>query len=137
VNNITSTPLLDFAANAPLRKYPKGQILFYGGDTPTNVYLLKQGAIKVYDIDDKGNEKILHIIGRGGLFPAVFFFSKTDTSNTFYSTLTDCEVYVVPAASLDQELQKNIKLTLYCMRWFAEETREMLIRMSSLQKSDA
>jgi CRP-like cAMP-binding protein len=100
VNNITSTPLLDFAANAPLRKYPKGQILFYGGDTPTNVYLLKQGAIKVYDIDDKGNEKILHIIGRGGLFPAVFFFSKTDTSNTFYSTLTDCEVYVVPAASL-------------------------------------
>jgi len=130
-------PLLQLAQSAPLRKYPKGQILFYEGDSPTNVYVLKSGAIKIYDIDDKGNERIVHVISPPSLFPAVLFFSQAEASNTFYSTLSECEVYVVSADLVRRKLEEDNSFTRYCLKWFAEDTREIMIRMASLEKSDA
>jgi CRP/FNR family cyclic AMP-dependent transcriptional regulator len=137
VKNVTNTPLEPLTAHAPIRKYPKGQILFYEGDTPGNVYILKKGAIKIYDIDDKGNEKIVHIISPPAIFPAIFFFSKAEASNTFYSTLSDCEVYVVSAREFDERLRQNNDLALYCLKWMAEESHELTVRLASLEKSDA
>lgn len=137
MKDLANDPLLQLAQSAPLRKYPKGQILFYEGDSPTNVYVLKSGAIKIYDIDDKGNERIVHIISPPSLFPAVLFFSQSEASNTFYSTLSECEVYVVSAQAVRDKLESDNAFALYCLRWFAEDTREVMIRMASLEKSDA
>jgi CRP/FNR family cyclic AMP-dependent transcriptional regulator len=137
VKDLTNDPLLQLAQSAPLRKYPKGQILFYEGDSPSNVYILKSGAIKIYDIDDKGNERIVHVISPPSLFPAVLFFSQSEASNTFYSTLSECEVYVISAAMVREKLEQDNSFALYCLRWFAEDTREVMIRMASLEKSDA
>ncbi len=134
---MSNDPLIQLAQSAPLRKYPKGQILFYEGDSPTNVYVLKSGAIKIYDIDDKGNERIVHIISPPSLFPAVLFFSQSEASNTFYSTLSECEVYVVSSDLVRRKLEDDNSFTRYCLKWFAEDTREIMIRMASLEKSDA
>ncbi|NPA55457.1 MAG: Crp/Fnr family transcriptional regulator [Epsilonproteobacteria bacterium] len=38
----------------------KSQIVFYQGDTPTYLYLLVKGVAKIYKIDTKGQEVVLH-----------------------------------------------------------------------------
>ena len=67
MNKYSSTPIGPLLGNAQQRSYPKGQIILYQGDTPPYMFLLKQGEIKVYDIDEQGNEKILYIIESRGV----------------------------------------------------------------------
>ena len=43
-----------------LKEYKKGNIIFYEGDQPKKLKLLLDGIVKVYKVDSKGNEVILH-----------------------------------------------------------------------------
>ena len=121
--------------SAKTRRYPKGQIVLYEGESPADMFILKKGAIKLYDIDDDGNEKILHILQPPALFPAVFFFDDTGQTNTFYTTVMESELYVISRQGFERQLEQDAALANYCMRWFAREVMEILRRMSSLEKT--
>jgi CRP-like cAMP-binding protein len=135
VNNLTGTPLDPLLANAKVRHYPKGQIILYEGENPTDAFVVKSGAVKIYDIDEDGNEKILHIIKPLGIFPVIFMFGTAGQTSTFYTTVADSDLYVLSRADFEDRLKNDPPLVLYCMRWFANEVQEMMRRMSSLEKT--
>ena len=135
MKEFTGTPLDSLLVNAKVRHYPKGQIILYEGENPTDAFVVKDGAVKIYDIDEDGNEKILHIIRANGLFPIIFLFGTAGQTNTFYTTITDSELYVFSRAEFDERMARDPELVLYCLRWFADEVQEMLRRMSSLEKT--
>lgn len=89
----------------------------------------------MYDIDDDGNEKILHLIKSPAIFPAVFFFGASGQTNTFFTTVSDTELYVLSRDFLERTIEKDAQLAAFCMRWFALEVTEIMRRMSSLEKS--
>lgn len=122
--------------HAKLRSYPKGQIILYEGDTPSDLYIIKSGVVKIYDIDDQGNEKILHIIKSPAVFPIVFFLGGNDQSRSFYTTITDAEIYVIPISIVEDEMKANSELAIYLMHWFSREIHEVLVRLSSLEKTN-
>lgn len=123
-------------SHAKLRHYPKGQIILYEGDVPTDLYIIKNGVVKIYDIDDQGNEKILHIIKSPAMFPMVFFLGGNNQSRSFYTTVTDAEIYVVPISIVEEQMKADGELSLYMMHWFSREIHEVLVRLSSLEKTN-
>ena len=135
MNNLTDTPLDPLLAQAKLRQYPRGQIILYEGENPTDAFVVKSGAVKIYDINDDGNEKILHIIKPMGIFPVIFMFGTTGQTSTFYTTVADSELYVLSRDTFEARLTSDPSLVLYCLRWFAGEVQEMMRRMSSLEKT--
>jgi len=100
-----------------------------------DAFVIKSGAVKIYDIDEDGNEKILHIFKAPGIFPVIFLFGSARQTNTFYTTVSDSELYVLSRAEFEQQLKSDPELSNYCMRWFADEVYEILQRMSSLEKT--
>jgi CRP/FNR family transcriptional regulator len=135
VDNFTNTPLKQLIDKAKLRHYPKGQIILYEGDIPSDFYILKDGIVKVYDIDDQGNEKILHLIKTPSLFPMVYFMGGNDQNRSFYTTVTDSEIYVLPQSVVDEHMQADSSLAIHIMQSFAQEVHEVLVRLSSLEKT--
>lgn len=131
----TGNPIEQLIQHAKLRHYPKGQIILYEGDVPSDFYILKEGIIKVYDIDDQGNEKILHLIKPPSMFPMVFFMGGNDQNRSFYTTVTDSEVYVLPQSIVNERLRQDSELAVYLMQHFATEVHEVLVRLSSLEKT--
>lgn len=129
------TALRKVLKTARLKSVPKSQIVLYKGDELHDVYLVKSGAIKIYDIDDQGNEKILHIIKSPSLLPFVFFSGDDSLTNWFYGALTDCELYTIPHAQLKQAMEKDSDLTFLLMNNFAMDMHELLVRLSSLGKT--
>lgn len=121
---------------ARVKQVPRGQILIYVGDIPHDVYILKKGFVKLYDIDDQGNEKVLHIIKPGLLFPLVFYSDDERGAQWFYSALTDCELYVLSADGMHDEMRSDNELTYYMLNQFSREIHEILVRLSSLGKSN-
>lgn len=135
MKEFTGTALDGLLQQAKVRHYPKGQIILYEGENPTDAFVVKNGAVKIYDIDEDGNEKILHVLKAPGIFPVIFMFGTTGQTSTFYTTVTDSDLYVLSRAEFEDQLTKDPALVLYCLRWFANEVQEMMQRMSSLEKT--
>lgn len=126
------SPLLEMAHT---RQVQKGQIIIYEGDRPDEVYVLSKGAVKLHDIDDQGNEKILHILRDWAIMPFAFFSGNEDPTHWFYTALTDCEVYVLRRDELHEYILARGEVSMVLMNWFSQEVHELLVRLSSLGKT--
>lgn len=133
-----TAPLLTLATKGVRSKHiPRGQIIFYQGDAVQDAFILKRGAIKVYDIDEQGNEKILHILKPYAVLPFAFFSGRDQTTRWFYNALTDCDICVMPAEKLTDQMLKNSRLMLELVNWFSLEVHELFVRLNSLGKTNA
>jgi len=118
------------------RRVPSGQIILYEGDTPQEVFILKSGIVKLYDIDDQGSEKILHLVKPPAVIPFAFFSGMHDPLHWFYTTLTDCELYVVPATELKDMTHADSNLAEILTNHFSDDVHELLVRLNSLSKTN-
>lgn len=131
-------PLLaQIVSDVRIKHISKRQMIFYAGDQSSDVYIVKSGIVKVFDIDDDGNEKILHLVNKPGVIPFAFFSGLTVPTRWYYSAVTDCELYVLPRLKLLGEIRANGSLGIYLMNWLSTENHEILARLSSLGKSSA
>src|SRR5580700_5022724 len=92
------------------KHYPKGQIILFQGDEPVTAFLLRTGIIKVYDIDDQGNEKILHLLKPSAVLPFALYSGISNPIQWFYSALTDCDVCEIPADDLKKQMHASNEL---------------------------
>lgn len=122
---------------ARLKRYPKGQIIYYQGDELQEIFIIKSGVVKIYDIDHNGNEKVLHITQANNVIPYAFFSGRTAVPYWFYSALTDCELYVMSYDELISAMEADSKLAVQLMNTFSLGVHEVLVRLSSLGKTKA
>lgn len=116
---------------------PRDQIIFYEDDLPQDVYVLKSGIVKLYDIDEQGNEKILHIVKPASTLPFSYFSGMQDPLRWFYATVTDCEFLMMSYDEFHKAMQSNNEVATMLIREFSNDVHELMVRLSSLGKSSA
>ena len=57
-----------------LRKFKKGEILFFEGDSAHGFFSLVQGRVRIYKSSPDGREQTIHIINPGQIFAEVAIF---------------------------------------------------------------
>lgn len=130
-------PMQTLAGQTRLKQYPRGQIIYYQGDELAQVFIIKSGVVKIYDIDKHGNEKILHIARSPAVIPYAFFSGGTTPPKWFYSALTDCQLHVMDFETLQSAMTKDPVLAESLVTQFSVNVHELLVRLSSLGKSQA
>ena len=71
-------PLLEqIAGLASVKKFQRGESIFFEGDKATGFYMVGQGRVKIYKMSLDGKEQILHIFGPGEPFGEVPVFHGT------------------------------------------------------------
>lgn len=134
---LQNTPLASIVKNAQTRTFPKGQIILYQGDSPDQMYILKSGEVKMYDIDEQGNEKIMHILQPPGIFPFASYQGKQSEILWFYGALTDAEAYIVPFRELRPRMENESAIGVYLLEQVVEEMHEIFVRLNSMSKTTA
>ena len=137
MNIFTSTKVIQDFPHATIRTYEAGQIILYEGDQPNHVMFVKSGAIKFFDTDAEGNEKILHIGGEGSIAPLFYSFEDKKAVDAFYGALSKTEVLLVPLEDFRNKLKSSADYTYRVLRWYAEEMDHIVLRLKSLEKSSA
>lgn len=135
MDHFSSAPLLALICRGKLRHYPKGQLILYDGDKPADLFIVRRGIVKVYDIDKQGNEKVLDILKTPAMFPMLLLTGIVDEVPSFYAALTDAEIYLVPDGFVKEQMLKNNKLVMLMMKLLGHHTHEAFVRLSSLEKS--
>jgi CRP-like cAMP-binding protein len=137
VKNITLQSIKDLFPSATERSYDKGQIICYQGDQPQFIFFVVSGHVRYYDIDEEGNEKILHLIGPNNIFPMLYAFSVTKDVGAFYSALDKTDIIAVPLEAFRSAAETNLVFANSLIHWFLTEINQQAERISSLEKTDA
>ncbi|MCI5197292.1 MAG: Crp/Fnr family transcriptional regulator [Candidatus Electrothrix sp. AW5] len=66
--------LEQIAELASVKKFQRGESIFFEGDEATGFYMVGQGRVKIYKMSLDGKEQILHIFGPGEPFGEVPVF---------------------------------------------------------------
>lgn len=84
-----------------IRRFKKGEIVLTQDLPGRYVYLISEGCVKSYDIDTRGNERILALISKDSLLPATWIFRETLPRPHYFSqAITDVECYLIPVDKL-------------------------------------
>lgn len=129
--------LISVFDDAHVRKYPKGQILLYQGEKTSDVFSIRKGYVKVYDVTAQGSEKLMMILGPDDIFPLVWAFRGTESLHYFYETFDDAEVCVIPKAELLKSVKQSHSFTLHLLEYFVDRTKELMSRIECIESTSA
>jgi CRP-like cAMP-binding protein len=90
---------------------PRGAVLFEAGEQAEGLYLVIEGLVKVYASADKGQEKVLDVVGPGGCVADALMFDGDDPGLRA-CVLSDSQIVVLPKDWLMGEMVSNGKLAL-------------------------
>ncbi len=89
----------------------------------------------MYDIDDQGNEKIVHILRPPSIFPFSSYLGKSREVMWFYAALSDIETYVISHDEILPRMQEDPVLTYYMLEHAVLDMHELFVRLSSMSKT--
>jgi len=99
-------------------------------------YVLVSGHVKVYTINNAGEEQIVTFHSASDIFPSPWLFGKTATTQYYYETFSDCEVLTLPRDIMLQELHKPERGPAL-INYLATNYIGMMLRVTALEQSRA
>ena len=125
-SGLTDVDLTALAANFSPREYQKGDVLFWQGDTSTDLYLLRQGKVRIYKISPSGRETSINIFSTGNILGEFAAIDGQPRSATALA-ITNCLLWRMESDAFVRSLRAMPDLALALnrvligkLRWTAE-----------------
>lgn len=112
------------------RKYKKGQIIFFDGDTADRLYIVNTGKIKVFKYTREGKEQILYILSEGE-FIGDLNLLKRGKFEFNAEALEDTAICTLSKEDFDDIITKHPQITLRIL----EDVHDRLVSLENLVQS--
>ncbi len=115
-----------------LRHYPRGDFIFSAGDPSDNVYFLREGQIKVFQVTVEGRQVILWFCFEGEVFGLAEVVHGGGGRVLNAQACDDCAVLCVPRKAFNEYTESHGHVALIIMRVLACRTRvlgDMLVNL--------
>jgi CRP-like cAMP-binding protein len=114
----------------------KGEILLMRGDSVKNIYYLRNGRVKQYDVTSKGDEIILNTFKPPAFFPMSRAINNLDSTYIFEAE-TDITVILAPAYDVIEFIKANPDVMFDLLSRVYRGVDGVMGRMSRLMSSGA
>lgn len=119
------------------RLFKEGSTIIYQGEIPRNAYVITKGAVKVYTLQNNGDELIAAFLGPGDFLPLSWIFGATTSSPFYYETMEFCEAKSILKSSMNEALENSPELRIHVMKKMALDHVSLLMRITALEQSRA
>ncbi len=120
-----------------VKHLPKGQVVIYEGDPTTNIYFIQKGFVKVYNIFNSGDERIIFIYGPGDVFPLTSYLSGSGVVRYFYECMSEVELYVLGSEELRVKIKNNFEAGEALVDYSNIIQNQFMERIDNLSINDA
>jgi CRP-like cAMP-binding protein len=111
--------LTDICKQYPIQIREAGEPVLYQGEIPRHAYIIIEGIVKVYDIGNAGDEKIINFLAVGDAVPPAWVFKKAPVSLYYYDAFTKCKFYRLPRDILLDSIHEIPAITRYMFQHYA------------------
>jgi len=126
----------EFFSKYPLRSYPKGQIIIFGGEDPDYIYHLVKGKVRQYDISYRGDEVVVNIFKPPAFFPMSYGINRTP-NKYFFKTEEPTEIRIANVDETVEFLKSNADVTFDLLSRLYRGTDALLGRIVHLMSGSA
>ena len=113
--------------------YPKGSITASVSTVVNKLYCILEGSVKITILDKKGNERILYIVGKGGLFGEGPIFTKALTNtNTFAVALEKCKICEFTYVQVTELIKKWPELSIEIIKSMTYKMEILINQLESV-----
>jgi CRP-like cAMP-binding protein len=119
-----------------IREYQKGDVICSQGEESTLVYLLVSGYVKIYDIDEEGNERSISVFKQGSIFPITWLLSDMPKQYLYYyEALARTTCYVAEASAIYEFVRKRPTILISLVDHLVRSYINLAGRIQNLEKS--
>ncbi|MFC0015921.1 MULTISPECIES: Crp/Fnr family transcriptional regulator [Allobacillus] len=130
-SGLTDDELGEVAEISNHRIFPKGTNIFIEGEERKAVYFILSGLVKVYKVNEKGQEQIISFLHSDEMFPHVGFFDETPYPATAV-TINKVELLSIPIEEFEILMLRKPEISIKVMRVMGKKLLEMQNRIQSI-----
>jgi CRP/FNR family transcriptional regulator len=123
--------LASLAKSAVWKVFPVDAVVFWEGDTETNLYYLQYGSLKALKTSPDGREQVLRFIGAGEIFNEVGVLAKRPNPATAIA-LEESGIWLIPRQALEAIVLAYPQTALQIIENMADKIIELVTLASDL-----
>ncbi|USN97280.1 MAG: Crp/Fnr family transcriptional regulator [Candidatus Nomurabacteria bacterium] len=127
----------DFLKKCSAHKYKKGEIIFLKNENTKKICIIKSGIVKVYDIDNEGEEQQVALDTITEVFPIGVGLGIHKNTLYFYEAFTDVEVYILERKDFLEYIADNPRIGYEMYEGLAKRFVSMQTRVYALEQKKA
>ena len=120
---LTKDELMDVSDETTMSNLPKGTIIQTPYGSPSGLYFIKEGKLRLYTLDEDGKQFTSGIIGKGATFGNADVFSL-GTKDFYIETLSDTLICTFPSKSFETFLMNHPSLVMNLMKSLSQKIEE-------------
>jgi CRP/FNR family cyclic AMP-dependent transcriptional regulator len=122
-NDLNEDTLRKLSNITRINRYEKGRVLFRDKDTVENIYILLKGKVSLYKFNEKGQKKVIFILGEEDFINEVIVQSTTASINC--ETIEDSQIMYCNITELLQLMEQDFNLTKIILSSLSLKVRRM------------
>lgn len=130
--DISPEEIARVAANIILKRIESCSTIFIEGEESAGLWIVRSGHVKIYKLNQDGNEHILHIIGPGSTFNDIAAMDGDVNPANAAALNTETEVWLLPTEALAETLLREPKLAVNLVRHLARRVRTLVGQIEDL-----
>lgn len=137
MNQTENTTLANFFMNGHSVHFSKGEIILAGDDQDPDIHYLSKGFVKIYSINDQGEEYVHIIYKAGDIFPFIWAL-KDIRRRVFYEALSSSVLWKIPKTDFLNYLKANTSPVSFSLtKQLAEQFNIYADRLDNLEYRSA
>jgi CRP/FNR family transcriptional regulator len=130
-DDLPEAMLNEISARMNLRKYRRGDVLFWEGDLCDGLYIIKQGSAKIFRVSPQGRQYIVRILQEKDTFSEVPAFDGAPNPVNV-EALEDCSVWVIDDKMLRELVSSHPQFAQKVLVNFGRMLRGMVHKVSEM-----
>ena len=114
-----------------IRSFERDDFLFHAGDPASGFYLVREGEIRVYKMDEQGKEIEIVRLGPGDYFGEAIVFTSPDFP-AYAQAVVDSEVVYFPKSAIMEEIDRNPAVGRFFIQLLAKKCLILNRRIETL-----
>ena len=121
--------------NAVKKCYEKGCCIFSSGDPGDTVFLIQEGAVKIYDLAESGKESIFWFRYQGEFFGLAEAVGGEERM-CFAEAVEPTSIFVIKREVFEELIQRNPKVALIVIKILAARLRRLGEALKAMHSQD-
>lgn len=119
------------AASALWKVFPPNAVVFWEGDTESNLYYLQYGSLKALRTAPDGREQVLRFLNAGEIFNEIGVLAKRPNPVTAVA-LEESGIWLIPRHALEEVVMKYPQTALQIIGYMADKIIDLVALASDL-----
>ena len=136
-NDLTHTTLNNLLDKVTIKKYKKNDFIYLAEDNSVNIFLLKEGKVKIGKYSEDGKEMVLRVNHEGDIFGELSLIPNEHRGNFAQVSHGNAEVWAISIDDLIDVMQSDFEFSLRITQIIGKKLINTERRMETLIFKDA